>query len=120
VVEGDCRVRVTGAELKSNGAPAVVIRGGDHTVITGCSILRTMDSFDAPAVAFEGGRLVLGDNHIEAFGPGVRVGPGAAGGVIRGNLIDAHGSEAVECDPAVAGKVMVEGNLEQSTGDGAQ
>ena len=113
VVDGKSRVRVTGAELKSNGAPAVVVRDADHVVITGCSILRKMEDFDAPAVSFEGGRLVLGDNHIEADGIGLRVGPDVVGGVIRGNLIDAHGNAAVQCDPKAESKVLVEGNLDQ-------
>lgn len=109
LVEGEGgRVRVTGAELKSNGAPAVVVRGGDHTVVTGCSILRPMEAYDAPAVLFEGGRLLLSDNVIDGFGVGVRLGEGARSGVIRGNLIDSHGKPAIEGE---RDGVSVEGNV---------
>ncbi len=117
-VEGEgARVRVSCAELKSNGSPSVLINGGDHTVITGCSILRPMESFDAPAVVFNKGRLVLGDNHIESRSVAVRIGSDVRGGVIRGNLIDPHGNEATVIAPEAAGKVLMEGNLVQSTED---
>jgi hypothetical protein len=109
LVEGEgARVRLTGAELKSNGAPAAVVRGGDHTVVTGCSILRPMAEFDAPAVLFEGGRLLLSDNVIDSQSTAIRIGDGAGSGIIRGNLIDAHGHTAVE-----GGKegVVVESNV---------
>ncbi|MBM3501202.1 MAG: hypothetical protein FJX74_21335 [Armatimonadetes bacterium] len=109
LVEGEgARVRLAGAELKSNGAPAVVVRGGDHTVVTGCSILRPMEEYDAPAVLFEGGRLLLSDNVIDGFGVGIRIGAGAQSGLIRGNLIDSHGKPSVD---GQAPRVTVDGNV---------
>jgi len=112
VVDGEgARVRLTGAELKSNGAPAVVVRNCDHTVITGCSLLRPMESFAAPAAVLDGGRVILSDNHIESFGPGVEIGPAVRSAVVRGNLIDPHGHEAILDQHGEAGKVLVEGNL---------
>jgi hypothetical protein len=69
-----------------------------------------METFDAPAVLFEGGRLVLSDNVIESRGPGVRVGDGARSGILRGNLIDAHGNPAIIRGSA---SVLVDGNVER-------
>lgn len=97
LVEGsEARVRLTGAELKSNGAPAVVVRGGDHTVVTSSSILRPMEEYDVPAVLFLGGQLILSDNVIDAQGVGIRIGENAGRGVIRGNLINSHGRSPIE------------------------
>jgi hypothetical protein len=114
VVEGEgARVRVSAAELKSNGAPSVVVKQCDHTVVTGCSILRPMETFDAPAVVFEGGRLVLGDNFVQSRGPGVRIGPDVAGGIVRGNLIESLPRAAIVREGEGQKSVLVEGNLEQ-------
>ncbi len=111
VVTGDtARVRVTGSELKSNGAPAVRVRSCDHTVLTGCSLLRPMKTFDAPAVLLEGGRVVLGANHIESYGPGVVLDPGVGSAVITGNTIDAHGRAAIIDRRDPESTVVIESN----------
>ena len=96
VVEDEgARVRVTASELKSNGASAVVVRGGDHTVITGCSILRSMEAYKAPAVHLSGGSTVLGSNQIDSFGDGVVIDPGTGSAVVTGNRLDVHGNTPV-------------------------
>lgn len=111
-VEGEgARVRITGAELKSNGSPSVVVNGGDHVVVTGCSILRPMETFDAPAVVFDRGSLVLANNNIESHGPGVRIGPDAGAGIVRGNLITLHGDPAIVPQGDVPQGIIVDGNL---------
>jgi hypothetical protein len=112
LVEGEgARVRVVGAELKSNGAPCVIVRGGDHTVVTGCSLLRPMEAFQAPAVIHEAGRMVLSDNMVLSRGPGVVVGPGVVGSVVRGNIIEAWDGRALEIDPACGDSALADGNL---------
>lgn len=110
-VDGPSRVRVTGAELKSNGAPAVVLREADHVVIQGCSLLRPMEEFDAPAVLAEGGRLVLTGNHLESRGVGIRLGAGLRAAVIADNLIDPHGHKPIEGAPEGNESVQVRGNV---------
>lgn len=116
IVDGEgARVRVSAAELKSNGAPSVVVKQCDHAVITGCSILRPMEGFDAPAVVYTGGRLVLSGNFIQSKGPGVRIGPDVAGGIVRGNLIEADPEAAIVREGGEEGAVLIEGNLEQAT-----
>lgn len=94
IVDGDkARVRVNGAELKSNGSPAVDVRRSDHVVITGCSLLRTMEEHQAPAVTLTGGRTILQGNHIEAQGPGIVIGEKVRDLVMTGNLIAAKGAK---------------------------
>jgi hypothetical protein len=120
VVDGEgARVRITGAELKSNGTSCVVVRDCDHTVLTGCTLARPMEQFVAPAVVFEGGRLVMTGNHIDGFGAGVKIGPSIRGGVVQGNLIDSRGHAAI-VDESEAGKMLIETNLVQTTAEEAQ
>ncbi|NOY80746.1 MAG: hypothetical protein GXP31_07050 [Kiritimatiellaeota bacterium] len=111
VVEGgDARVRVTGSELKSNGAPVVRVRSCDHAVLTGCSLLRPMKTFDAPAVLLEGGRVVLGTNHIESYGPGVVIESGVRSAAVTGNMIDSHGHAAVVDRRGPQSTIVIESN----------
>ena len=81
------RVRVSGSELKSNGAPVVRVNSCDNTVITGCTLLRLMKKYDFPAVVLSGGKIVLGSNYIESYGLGVVVESGVQSATITGNII---------------------------------
>ena len=112
VVEGEsARTRVTGSELKSNGAPTIVVRGGDHTVITGCSVLRPMESYKAPAVHLSGGNTVLGSNHVSSFGDGVVIDPGTGSAVVTGNRFDVHGNTPVVDRSEGKARTVVADNL---------
>lgn len=112
IVDGEgARLRLSGAELKSNGAPAVEVREADHVVITGCSLLRSMEGFDAPAVVWNGGRLVLQGNMIEARGIGVLVGDGRGAGIIQGNLISCLGGQAVVARTGLEPPISVDANM---------
>lgn len=95
VEQGKSRIRISGSELKSNGSPAVNVRSCDHTVITGCSLLRNMKEHTSPAVVLAGGRTVLGANYIESFGTGVQIEPGAGTVTMEGNIIESHGKPEV-------------------------
>lgn len=112
IVEGEgARVRLTGAELKSNGTTCVEVRDCDHTLVTSCSLLRPMEEYVAPAVVVERGRAVISHNVVDGFGPALRVGPQVRFAIFRGNLVHTHGHPAVvdECpDPA---RLLVEANL---------
>lgn len=112
LIEGEGgRIRVAGSELKSNGAPAVVVHGGAHTVITGCSILRPMESYNAPAVRLTGGNTILGSNHVDCFGDGIVIEPGTAGAVVTGNRFEVHGNTSVVDRSEGKTKVVVANNL---------
>ncbi len=92
VVDGaNARVRVAGSELKSNGASAIVVRRADQVAVNGCTILRTMAAFTAPAVHLEGGNTVLAGNQISCNRPAVVVDKTDACAVITGNLIRSPG-----------------------------
>jgi len=94
IVDGEkARVRITGAELKSNGAPAVSVHAADHVVITGCSLLRPMKEHAGPVVEITGGRVILQGNHIEGHGAGIVIGEKARDVVDNGNLVDAKGTK---------------------------
>ncbi len=111
IVDGEeARVRLTGAELKSNGAPAVEVRAADHVVITGCSLIRNMEGYDAPAVVWSGGRLVLQGNMIEARGAGVVIEEGRGAGLIQGNLISCQDGQAIVVDTGLEPAISVNGN----------
>lgn len=111
VGKGASRLRVTGSELKSNGAPAVRVLGGDQVVVSGCSVLRGMPEHPGPAVSLEGGRTTLGTNHIEAFGPAIEIGRKAGSALIQGNTLSSHGKPAIVDQRTSASKVLLEQNL---------
>jgi len=95
LVDGaDARVRVSGSELKSNGAPVIDVRNSDHTVVTGCSILRPMEEYDPPAIVLRAGRTTIGSNHIESYGIGVQIAKGVRSVALHGNTIVTHGQGA--------------------------
>ncbi|MBN1902360.1 right-handed parallel beta-helix repeat-containing protein [Candidatus Sumerlaeota bacterium] len=108
--QGTSRVRVSGCEMSSNGAPAVVIRECDHAVISGCSLLRPMEGFSSPAVLLEGGKIVLGSNYIESKGPGVQITPNADSAVIHGNMIKAHGGKTIINHSKIKSNILDESN----------
>lgn len=114
VLSGDeARFRISSSELKSNGAPAVVVRSCDHAVISGCSILRPMKEFDVPTVVLEAGRIVMGSNHIEGFGEGIRIGPSVRSAVVQGNRIESHGDKAIVDKHGPEAEIVIEGNAGQ-------
>ncbi len=90
IVDGEkARVRLTGAEVKSNGAPAITVLSADHAVITGCSLLRPMQEHAGPVVEVKTGRVILQGNHIEGHGSAIVIGEKAREVVMNGNLVDA-------------------------------
>ncbi len=92
IVDGEkARVRLTGAEVKSNGAPAVTVRSADHVIVSGCSLLRPMKEHAGPVVEVMGGRAVLQGCHIEGHGAGIVIGARAGEVVVNGNLTDTKG-----------------------------
>ncbi len=113
IVDGEqARVRVTGAELKSNGASVVEVRRADQTVINGCSLLRVMEGFNVPAVRLTGGRATLMGCHLQSTSEGILIGNGVASALAQGNTIEAAAGKAVVNRAASPAAVHVSGNLE--------
>lgn len=112
-VEGKgARVRLTGAELQSNGAPAVVVAGGDQTVITGCTLTRPMAGFPGPVVHHSAGTMLCNDNIITAVaGPGVRLEPAIAAAVVEGNLMRVTSPQLVDDNTGDRRKAIIRHNL---------
>ena len=108
--KGKSRVRVSGSELLSNGAPAILVQECDHAVINGCTILRPMEKYSSPAVHITGGRCVLGSNHIESIGSGIQVEPSVSAAFIQGNMIDPHGRDAIVNKSGLKSEVVIENN----------
>ena len=118
IVDGEgARVRMTGAELKSNGTTCVEVRDCDHTIVTGCSLLRPMEQYVAPAVTFTGGRLICSNNVIDTFGPAFQVGPDIGSGIFRGNLMDTHSHPTLIDECKDAERILVDANLPGNRGD---
>jgi hypothetical protein len=113
LVRGEAaRVRVSGSELKSNGAPAVQVESADHVVVTGCGLLRPMEEFTSPTVLLKGGTTVLGSNHIESATDAVRIGPGVKSALVQGNSIFARRKPAIVDESSSGSKIRLEANLD--------
>ena len=108
----DARVRVSGCELKSNGAPAVQVEAADQVVVTGCSLLRSMPEYTSPTVLLTGGNTVLGSNHIQSASTAIRIAPGVKSALIQGNSMSARTKPAVVDERSSVSKVLIDGNLE--------
>jgi len=106
IIDGsNARVRLNGAEIKSNGAPSIEVRDSDHVVIGGCSLLRPMKEHAGPVVVLAGGRTILQGNHIESAGPGVVIEPKAREAVLTGNIFDAQGQPRADRRPVRQGRL---------------
>ena len=101
------RVRVSGSELKSNGDAVVRVNSCDNTVITGCTLLRSMKRFDFPAVVLKGGNVVFGSNFIESHGPGIIIEQGVNSAIITGNLIECVDKKTAIVDNTISKSAIV-------------
>lgn len=84
---GRSRVRVTGSELKSNGAAAVRVDQSAHVVVAGCTLLSPMRQHAPPSAVLGGGHVVLTGNHLETYGVGIVVLESVGSVVAQGNAI---------------------------------
>jgi|GEM_PF-2602022 len=82
------RVTMTGCELKTNGAHAVNVSGGQMITVTGCNISRTQSDHSAVPVSIKGG----------------------SGVTLSGNTICANGTAAIEITPSFKGAASITGN----------
>lgn len=111
IVEGSrARVRLSGVELKSNGAPAVEVRQADQVVVSGCSLLRTMEAHAGPAVRLQGGRTTLQGCHLQSVAEGIVIGAGVLSALVQGNTLQAGRHTVVR--PERAAGIRVAENLE--------
>jgi hypothetical protein len=59
VRSGEAQVRVSGVELAANGAPALLVEGGNLLTVSSCQIRRLQEGRHAPAVRIAGGKATV-------------------------------------------------------------
>lgn len=90
------RVRVSGAEFRSNGGSAILVTAADQVAISGCSLLRPMEGHQVPSVSLQGGRTVIQGCIIDSAWDGVVIGAGVGEAVLSGNTIKAARSATLD------------------------
>ncbi len=105
------RVRVTGAELKSNAGPCVEVFESEQVVVDGCSLVRAMEEYDFPVVHLHGGYTTLTGNHLRSNTEGVRIGARVRSVLLAGNTLQAQRNRAVVNQAPANAPVALWGNL---------
>ena len=106
----DGYLTVTGAELRSNGQPAVQIGGGKNVSLSGCLISREFTDIDNYALQITGGKnVVVGNSIINSTSKAVAITtPGAL--VFEGNIIT-YKSTAIDYLTDDKSKHIVQNNV---------
>jgi hypothetical protein len=108
------KVRVTGAELQSNGAPAILSEACRSLIVTGCRFDR---AFDNPDVIFADFRSVKAltfiGNQFSPYGPGVRIGPGVKQGIISGNIFEPSPYRHIMDERGDKSEIIIKDNLDR-------
>ena len=88
VRSGEAQVRVSGVELAANGAPALLVEGGDLVTVSSCQIRRLQEGRDAPAVRITGGKsTVLTGCVIASSTKAVEIKEGLKDVVVENNVV---------------------------------
>ena len=107
--EGAC-VRVTGTEMKSNGAPCVQVDESHNVVVTGCSLVSPMPEHRYHAALLNGGNTVLSANSIISTASGVEIGPDVDYALVTSNMIKADMEPLIISPDAPSSNYLVEAN----------
>ena len=107
----NARVRVAGAEMKSNAAPCVEVIQSEHVVVSGCSILRPMREYAFPAVHLKGGLTTMTGCHIHSATEGLRVESGVRAALVSENTFETPTGKAVVHEAGDNASVQVDRNL---------
>jgi hypothetical protein len=105
------RVRVAGAEMKSNAAPCIEVMQSEHVVVSGCSILRPMTEYAFPAVHVKGGLTTMTGCHIHSVTEGLRVESGVRAALVSENTFETPAGKAVVNEAGDNVSVQVDRNL---------
>ena len=96
VESGKCRISVSSAEFRSNGAPAVDIAGGETVLLNSCFLTRVFEHEDCPAMRVSGGtRTVLNGCMLQSHNDGLELCDGAGSVALTGCAIEAQGEAVV-------------------------
>ncbi len=95
VEQGETDLRLSGAELRANGAPAVQIRGGRAVILSACRFRRNFPQYEAPALSVRGGKSVaITGCIITSTSEVLDVAEAGPGLVMTGNIVRGHEASA--------------------------
>lgn len=116
-VAGPGRVIVSGADLKSNGDAALIVRDCTSLTLTGCNMGKSADSWPTvPAAKLEGGKSVLiSGSTFDAFGPGIVIGPKMDNFSITGNVFQPSPFETITDNSSQTASKVIANNLSKKT-----
>lgn len=105
-------VRVSGADLQSNGASAVLLSRSGRTIFDGCTFRRVCGAFHVPRIiALSAESLIVTSSIFDPNGPGIRFGPAVRRCVVRSNIFEAEEWPAFEGMAAQPGRFEIDGNV---------
>lgn len=121
-VQGPGRVVMCGADLRSNGAPALIARGCRSLTVTGCTLGKSGSSWPhVPAARLESGENVLINGcTFDAFGPGIVIDDGMESFSITNNVFALSPFEAIadnsgpQCRRVIANNLIQKASAEAS------
>lgn len=92
----ETRLNVSSADMKGNGAPALLVNDGSSVTVTSSTISRTNSSYGSPAVQIVSGwNVILDANYITGYGKGLEIGPNARRLIVSNNIIEPLGPNKV-------------------------
>jgi hypothetical protein len=111
-VEGEASVAVSGAQLQTNGAPAVIIASPDASLtLVGNIIDRGADAWNDPAIWVTGARaLAITGNSIRAHGHGIAFDAEPRGASVFGNTFRLLRAGSSAVFPALVRNVVADAN----------
>lgn len=114
---GPGRIIVSGADLKSNGDAALIVRDCTSATVTGCAIGKSGDSWPTvPAAKIEGGKSVLVSGcTFDDNGPGVVIGKDASCFSITNNVFQPSSFDTISDHSGADAVKLIEGNLSKRT-----
>lgn len=112
-VAGPGRVVVSGADLKSNGDAALIVRDCTSLTVTGCTLGKSGSSWPTvPAAKIEGGKSVLLSGcTFDDNGPGVVIGKNASYFSITNNVFQPSPFETITDNSGPDATKLILGNL---------
>ena len=120
-VQGPGRVVVCGADLRANGAPALIARGCRSLTVTGCALGKSGSSWPhVPTARLESGENVLINGcSFDAFGPGIVIDEQMTSFSISNNVFAPSRFEAIADNSGPDSRKVIANNLIQKAGDEA-
>lgn len=112
-VVGPGRVVVSGADLRSNGDAALIVRDCTSLTVTGCTLGKSGDGWPTvPAARLEGGKSVLiSACTFDDNAPGLVIGKDASFFSVTNNIFQPSPFEAISDNSSADATKLISGNL---------